>query len=84
MRMLSGYIRIITGTGIMMIAAMIYLMNREKLVGSDPIDVTFFGITFNATPQQVIIGLIFAGVVGAMIELLGIFTILRKPKSADK
>lgn len=84
MRIVSGFIRIITGLGIMVTAIMVYISNREQLTGSEPVDVTIFGVAFNATPTQVIISLVVAGILGALIETLGVFTLLRKPKAKSE
>jgi hypothetical protein len=85
MRMISGLIRIITGLAIMAMAVHIYLTNRIQLDGTDPVTVVIFGQEITATPSQIIIGLITAAAVGGMIELLGIFTLVSKPKpKSDK
>ncbi len=83
MRIISGLIRIITGLAIMAMAAHIYLANRIPLEGTDPVTVVILGQEITATPSQIIIGLITAAAVGGMIELLGIFTLVRKPKPAS-
>lgn len=78
MRILSGLIRMITGLAIMGMALYVYLTNQAQLEGSDPVTVVIIGQEFTAAPQQIIIGLITAAAIGGMIELLGIFTLVRK------
>lgn len=80
MRILSGLIRMITGLAIMGMALHVYLANQAQLEGSDPVTVVIVGQEITATPQQLIIGLITVAAIGGMIELLGIFTLVRKPK----
>lgn len=80
MRKISGLIRIITGLAIMAMAMHIYLSNRIQLEGTDPVTVVMLGQEITATPSQIIIGLIAAAAVGGMIELLGIFTLVSRPK----
>lgn len=80
MRILSGLIRIITGLAIMGMAVHVYLVHQESLQGSDPVTVMIVGQEITATPQHLIIGLITAAAIGGLIELLGIFTLVRKPK----
>ncbi len=80
MRIISGLIRIITGLAIMAMAVNIYLANRIQLEGTDPVTVLILGQEITATPTQIIIGLITAAAIGGMIELLGIFTLVSKPK----
>jgi hypothetical protein len=80
MRIISGLIRIITGLAIMAMALQVYLSNQAQLSGTDPVTVVIVGQEITATPSQIIIGLITAAAIGGMIELLGIFTLVRKPK----
>jgi hypothetical protein len=80
MRKISGLIRIVTGLAIMALAVHIYLDHRIQLEGTDPVTVVILGQEITATPSQIIIGLIAAAAVGGMIELLGIFTLVSKPK----
>ena len=80
MRILSGVIRIITGLAIMAMVLYVYLGNQAQLEGTDPVTVEIVGQEFTAPPTQIIIGLIAAAAVGGLIELLGIFTLVRKPK----
>lgn len=82
MRIVSGLIRLITGMGIMGMAVYVYLAHHESLQGSDPVTVVLAGQEITAAPQHIIIGLIAAAAVGGLIELLGIFTLVRKPKPA--
>lgn len=84
MRIISGLIRIITGLAIMAMALYVYLANQAQLEGTDPVTVIILGQEITAPPQQIIIGLITAAAVGGLIELLGIFTLVRKPKPAAK
>jgi hypothetical protein len=84
MRIVSGLIRIITGLAVMAMAAHVYLANRVPLEGSDPVTVVIVGQEITATPTQIIIGLITTAAIGGMIELLGIFTLVHKPKTATK
>jgi hypothetical protein len=83
MRVISGLIRIITGLAIMGMAAYVYLTNQEALEGTKEVTVIIFGQELVATPPHLIIGLITAAAIGGLIELLGIFTLVRKPKSAS-
>lgn len=78
MRVLSGLIRIITGLAIMAMALQVYLSHQTQLSGDDPVTVVIVGQEITAAPQQIIIGLITAAAIGGMIELLGIFTLVRK------
>ena len=80
MRIISGLIRIITGLAIMAMALYVYLGNQAQLAGTDPVTVVIVGQEITATPTQIIIGLVAAAAVGGMIELLGIFTLVRKAK----
>lgn len=80
MRIISGLIRIITGLAIMAMALYVYLANQAQLEGTDPVTVIILGQEITAPPQQIIIGLIFVAAIGGLIELLGIFTLVRKPK----
>jgi multisubunit Na+/H+ antiporter MnhB subunit len=80
MRIISGLIRIVTGLAIMAMALYVYLGNQAQLEGTDPVTVVIVGQEIVATPTQIIIGLIVAAAIGGMIELLGIFTLVRKPK----
>lgn len=80
MRILSGLIRIITGLAIMAMTLYVYLGNQTQLEGTDPVTMVIVGQEITATPTQIIIGLITAAAVGGLIELLGIFTLVRKPK----
>jgi hypothetical protein len=82
MRIISGLIRMITGLAIMAMAVYVYLANQTQLEGVDPVTVVIVGQEITATPPQIIIGLIIAGAVGGLIELLGIFTLVRKPRPA--
>lgn len=82
MRIISGLIRMITGLAIIAMAVYVYLANQAQLEGTDPVTVVIVGQEITATPQQIITGLIIAGAVGGLIELLGIFTLVRKPKTA--
>jgi multisubunit Na+/H+ antiporter MnhB subunit len=79
MRIVSGLIRVITGLAIMAMALYVYLGNQAQLEGTDPVTVVIVGQELTATPTQILIGLIAAAAVGGMIELLGIFTLVRKP-----
>ena len=79
MRIVSGLIRMITGLAIMAMAVHVYLSHQDQLQGSDPVTVVIVGQELTATPQQIIIGLIVAAAIGGLIELLGIFTLVRKP-----
>ena len=79
MRIISGLIRMITGLAIMAMAVHVYLSHQDQLQGSDPVTVVVVGQELTATPQQIIIALIVAAAVGGLIELLGIFTLVRKP-----
>lgn len=80
MRIISGFIRMITGLAIMAMALYVYLGNQAQLEGTDPVTVVIVGQEITASPQQIIIGLITAAAIGGMIELLGIFTLVRKPQ----
>jgi hypothetical protein len=80
MRLISGLIRIVTGVVIMGMAMFLYLSNQEQLTGTKEVSVSLFGIEITAMPQEIILGLCFAGAVGIMIELLGVWTLIRKPK----
>lgn len=80
MRILSGLIRMITGLAIMAMALHVYLSHQTLLHGEDPVTVVIVGQELTATPTAIIIGLITAAAIGGMIELLGIFTLVRKPK----
>ena len=80
MRIISGLIRMITGLAIMAMALYVYLANQTQLEGVDPVTVVIFGQELTATPTHIMIGLITAAAVGSLIELLGIFTLVRKPK----
>lgn len=80
MRIISGLIRMITGLAIMAMAVHVYLSNQQMLHGDDPVTVVIVGQEITAAPTQIIIGLITAGAIGGLIELLGIFTLVRKPK----
>ena len=79
MRVISGLIRILTGLAIMAMAAYVYLAHHESLQGTDPVTVVIAGQEITAAPQHIIIGLITAAAIGGLIELLGIFTLVRKP-----
>ncbi len=81
MRIISGLIRMITGLAIMAMTLYVYLGNQAQLEGTDPVTVVIVGQELTATPTQIIIGLITAAAVGGMIELLGIFTLVRKAKA---
>lgn len=83
MRIISGFIRIITGLAIMGMAIYIYITNHEALEGTKEVTVMIIGQELVATPQHIIIGLITAAAIGGLIELLGIFTLVRKPKPAS-
>ncbi|HEX3133982.1 MAG TPA: hypothetical protein VHX44_10430 [Planctomycetota bacterium] len=80
MRVISGLIRIITGLAIMAMALHVYLSNQTQLSGTDPVTVVIIGQEITAAPQQIIIGLVTTAAIGGMIELLGIFTLVRKAK----
>lgn len=80
MRIVSGLIRIITGLVIMAMALYVYLANQAQLEGADPVTVIILGQEITAPPQQIIIGLMVVAAIGGLIELLGIFTLVRKPK----
>lgn len=80
MRIISGIIRIVTGLVIMGMALFVYITNQEQLAGTNEVTVGIFGQAITAMPNQVIIGLWFAGAIGLMIEMLGMWTLLRKPK----
>jgi hypothetical protein len=82
MRVISGLIRIITGLAIMGMAGYIYLANQQALEGTREVTVVIAGQEVTAMPQTIIIGLIAAAAVGGLIELLGIFTLVRKPRPA--
>lgn len=82
MRIISGLIRIITGLAIMAMALYVYLANQAQLAGTDPVTVIILGQEITAPPEQIIIGLVIAAAIGGMIELLGIFTLVRRPKPA--
>ncbi len=82
MRIISGLIRMITGLAIMAMALHVYLSNQSLLTGEDPVTVVIVGQELTATPTQLIIGLITAAAIGGLIELLGIFTLVRKPPVA--
>ena len=73
----------ITGLAIMGMAAYVYLMNQEALEGTKEVAVMILGQELVATPQHIIIGLITAAAIGGLIELLGILTLVRKPKPAS-
>jgi hypothetical protein len=79
MRIVSGLIRILAGLAIMAMAVYVYLSNQAQLEGTGPVTVVIAGQELTATPTQLIIGLIIAAVIGGLIELLGIFTLVRKP-----
>ena len=83
MRIISGFISIITGLAIMGMAIYIYITNHEALEGTKEVTVMIIGQELVATPQHIIIGLITAAAIGGLIELLGIFTLVRKPKPAS-
>jgi hypothetical protein len=83
MRILSGLIRMITGLAIMGMAVYVYITNQEALEGTKEVSVVIIGQELVATPQHIIIGLITAAAIGGLIELLGIFTLVRKPKPAS-
>lgn len=80
MRIISGLIRMITGLAIMAMAVHIYLSHQTLLQGEDPVTVVIVGHEITATPSAIIIGLITAAAIGGLIELLGIFTLVHKPK----
>lgn len=82
MRIVSGLIRMITGLAIMAMALHVYLSNQTLLQGDDPVTVVIVGQEITATPGALIIGLITAAAIGGMIELLGIFTLVRRSKPA--
>jgi hypothetical protein len=81
MRIISGLIRIITGLAIMGFAGFIYFTNQEQLSGSKETTVSIFGQSITTTPENIIIGLGVAGVIGLLIEMLGVWTLVRKPSA---
>ena len=83
MRLISGLIRIITGLAIMGMAVYVYITNHEALEGTKEVTVVIIGQELVATPQHIITGLITAAAIGGLIELLGLFTLVRKPKPAS-
>jgi hypothetical protein len=83
MRIISGLIRMITGLAIMGMAGYVFMMNQEALEGTKEVTVVILGQDLVATPQHIIIGLITAAAIGGLIELLGILTLVRKPKPAS-
>ena len=83
MRIISGLIRIITGIAIMVMAAYVFITNQEALEGTKEVTIVIIGQELVATPQHIIIGLITTAAIGGLIELLGIFTLVRKPKPAS-
>ena len=83
MRIIFGLIRMITGLAIMGTAVYVYLTNHEALEGTKEVTVVIFGQEIVATPQHLIFGLITAAAIGGLIELFGIFTLVRKPKPAS-
>jgi len=83
MQILSGLIRIVTGLAVMGMAIFVYLSNQEQLSGTKEVTLSILGLEITALPQQIIIGLCFAGVAGLVIELLGVWTLMRKPASAQ-
>jgi hypothetical protein len=84
MRIISGLIRMITGLTIMGMAVYVYISNQEALEGTKEVTVMIIGQEIVATPQHIIIGLITAAALGGLIELFGIFTLVRKPKPASE
>ncbi len=82
MRIISGLIRIITGLAVMGMAGFIYISNQEQLSGTKEVTVSIMGHEMTALPNHIIIGLCFAGAAGLVIELLGVWTLIRKPQLA--
>jgi hypothetical protein len=82
MRIISGLIRVFTGLAIIGMAMFIYISHQGQLVGSKEITISILGREITALPYQIIIGLCFAGAVGLVIELLGVWTLVRKPQLA--
>jgi hypothetical protein len=81
MRIISGLIRVVTGLAVMGMALFVYLSNLEQLSGSKEVTLSIMGLEITALPQQIIIGLCFAGAAGLVIEFLGVWTLARKPAS---
>ncbi len=84
MRLVSGSIRIVTGLAIIGMSMYTYISNKEALSGTSDVTVFIFGQAITAAPQNIFIGICLAGLVGVMIELLGVWTILRKAKPPAK
>lgn len=82
MRIVSGLIRVVTGLAIMALALHVYLEHQAQLQGDEPVTVVIIGQELTAAPTHIIIGLITAAAIGGMIELLGILTLVHKPKPA--
>jgi hypothetical protein len=81
MRIISGLIRIITGLAIMGFSAFIYTTNQTALSGTKETTVSIFGQSITTAPENILIGLGVAGVIGLLIEMLGIWTLIKKPSA---
>ena len=82
MRILSGLIRILAGLGIMGMALFVYVANQDKLTGDAEVTMEIAGQQITALPEQIIIAQIVMAVIGALIAVLGVVTLVRKPKPA--
>lgn len=82
MRFISGLIRIVAGLGVMGMALFVYVSNQEQLTGDSAVTMEIVGQQITAMPQQIIIAQIVMAVIGALIAVLGVVTLVRKPKPA--
>ena len=82
MRIISGIIRILAGLGIMGMTLFVYVANQDQLAGDSQVTLTIVGQEITAMPQQLVLAQIVLAVIGALIVLLGIVTLVRKPKPA--
>lgn len=82
MRFLSGLIRIVAGLGIMGMALFVYVANQDKLTGDTEVTMVIVGQQITAMPQQIIIAQVVMAAIGALIVVLGVVTLVRKPRPA--
>ena len=80
MRIISGIIRILAGLGIMGMALFVYVANQDKLTGDNEVTMEIVGQQITALPEQIIIAQIVMAVIGALIAVVGVVTLVRKPK----
>jgi hypothetical protein len=79
MRFVSGILRLLCGTAIVVVAAFVYLVNQDAIIGDHPGQIALFGTPIEADPRSILIGIAAAAVIGLLLALFGVWTIVHKP-----